>query len=103
MISHPRSHGAFVHHAEDARLRFITSARDYICASSVSMNIRRHAGKERMMSEIDRLRCLLAQIEKLANEGRDDAIDNRGHVIDLEEADQFEAIAVLAREAMVEP
>ena len=42
----------------------------------------------------------LKKIEELANLGRDDAIDNRGHVIDLTEAFQFEEIASLARESL---
>lgn len=46
-----------------------------------------------------KLREMLSAIEELANQGRDDAIDNRGHVIGLEEADQFEQIAIIARSA----
>lgn len=47
--------------------------------------------------EIERLRSALAEVERMANEGRDDAIDNRGLEIDLEEATQFEDIAAFAR------
>jgi hypothetical protein len=45
----------------------------------------------------------LREIERLANEARDDAIDNRGHVIGLEEAVQFERIAAIARSALASP
>ncbi len=51
-------------------------------------------------AEVDRLRSVISEMERMANEGRDNAIDNRGHVIDLEEANEFEAIAALARAAL---
>jgi hypothetical protein len=50
-----------------------------------------------MSAEIKRLRAALVTVEQMANEGRDDAIDNRGQVIELYEANQFEQIGAFAR------
>lgn len=50
--------------------------------------------------EIERLRAALALIETSANQNRDDAIDNRGLEIGIEEGVQFERIAEIARGAI---
>jgi hypothetical protein len=52
-----------------------------------------------MTADVTTIRDALNTIEKLANACRDNAIDNRGRVIDLAKAQQFEEIAVLAGNA----